>query len=379
MNYKRSFTVCLLLSFVLFIALIFGWTNVINLNETQYDVLSYNISTFTTKSNNTFAYITYSYEDDNYITHNVTTECKNDTIKYYLDGTDFPEKFGKQLIFKTRDGNILFDKNNNHRQEYIYNPIVQNNKTPLFLINEQSAFLIISFVITILYLFSLFGVVNTYYDYAYYEDGEFSDIFRNEKLKKLNKKLNKKLINNIKRFFGYGNKINNIKTYVKYDTISAFINKLNIFNIEIINNTHQDLSSSIIVFFEIIGNKAYVIDSVNIFNNLKSKFIPSNEVLMQPIIDVEQQLSKMIDGNIYYVTAFDDEENEYWLFKYKQNDSLIITSGESACFKDKKCVYTNKYCRTVIKNHEINFIREATPEEIELFETTIQKINNNYE
>jgi hypothetical protein len=171
-----------------------------------------------------------------------------------------------------------------------------------------------------------------------------------------------------------GNKLNNIKTYVDGDDISTFINKLKIFNIEIINNSHQDLSNSIIVLFEIIGNKAYVIDSINIFNNLKSKFISSNEVLMQPIIDVEQQLSKMTDGKIYYVTAFDDEENEYWLFKYKQNDSLIITSGgENACFKDKKCVYIDKYCRTVMENHEIKFIREATEEEIELFKTTIQK------
>ncbi len=169
------------------------------------------------------------------------------------------------------------------------------------------------------------------------------------------------------------NKLNNIKTYVEDDNISIFINKLKIFNIEIINNSQQDLSNSIIVLFEIIGNKAYVIDNINIFNNLKSKFISSNEVLIQPTIDVEQQLSKMTNGKIYYVTAFDDEENEYWLFKYKQNDSLIITSGESACFKDKKCVYIDKYCRTVMENHEINFIREATPEEIELFKTTIQK------
>lgn len=178
-----------------------------------------------------------------------------------------------------------------------------------------------------------------------------------------------------------GNKINNIKTYVEYDTISTFINKLNIFNIEIINSAQQDLSDSIIVFFEIIGNKAYVIDSVNIFNNLKSKFIPSSEVLMQSTIDVEQQLSKMIDGNIYYVTAFDDKENEYWLFKYRKDDSLLITScyGNSY-FEKKECFFTNVYCSTVMENHEINFIREATPEEIELFETTIQnKINNNYE
>lgn len=181
------------------------------------------------------------------------------------------------------------------------------------------------------------------------------------------------------------NKINNIKTYVKYDTINIFINKLKNFNIEIVNNSKQDLSSSIIALFEIIGNKAYVIDSINIFNNLKSEFIPSNEVLMQLIIDVEQQLSKMIDGNIYYVTAFGDEgESEYWLFKYKQNNSLLITScsgGYAGCFKDKECIYkNNKYCRTIMENHEINFIREATPEEIELFETTIQnKINNNHE
>ena len=203
MSYKRSFTVCLLLSFVLFIAFILGWSNVITRIETQYNILSYNISTFTTKSNDTFAYITYSYEDDNYITHNVTAKCENDTIKYYLDGVDFPEKFGKQLIFKTRDGNIIIDKNNNHIRDNVYNTIVQNNKTPLFLVNEQSIILIITFVITILYLFSLFGVINTYYDYAYYEDGEFSDIFRNEKLKKLNKKLINNLINNINRFFGY--------------------------------------------------------------------------------------------------------------------------------------------------------------------------------
>ena len=38
MSYKRSFTVCLLLSFVLFIAFILGWSNVINLNETQYKI-----------------------------------------------------------------------------------------------------------------------------------------------------------------------------------------------------------------------------------------------------------------------------------------------------------------------------------------------------
>lgn len=211
MSYKRSFTVCLLLSFVLFIAFILGWSNVITRIETQYNILSYNISTFTTKSNDTFAYITYSYEDDNYITHNVTAKCENDTIKYYLDGVDFPEKFGKQLIFKTRDGNIIIDKNNNHIRDNVYNTIVQNNKTPLFLVNEQSIILIITFVITILYLFSLFGVINTYYDYAYYEDGEFSDIFRNEKLNNKIKQLNNKikqlinnLINNIKRFFGYG-------------------------------------------------------------------------------------------------------------------------------------------------------------------------------
>lgn len=176
------------------------------------------------------------------------------------------------------------------------------------------------------------------------------------------------------------NKLNNIKTYVEDDNISTFINKLKIFNIEIINNSKQDLSNSIIVLFEIIDNKAYVIDSINIFNNLKSKLISSNEVLIQPSIDVEQQLSKMTNGKIYYVTAFDDEENEYWLFKYKQNDSHLITYGESACFKDKKCDYIDKYSRTVMENHEINFIREATPEEIELFKTTIQnKINNNYE
>lgn len=175
------------------------------------------------------------------------------------------------------------------------------------------------------------------------------------------------------------NKLNNIKTYVEDDNISTFINKLKIFNIEIINNSKQDLSNSIIVLFEIIGNKAYVIDNINIFNNLKSKFISSNEVLTQPTIDVEQQLSKMTNGKIYYVTAFDDEENEYWLFKYKQNDSLIITSGENACFKDKKCVYIDKYCRTVMENHEINFIREASTEEIELFETAIQNKINNYE
>ena len=210
MSYKRSFTVCLLLSFVLFIAFILGWSNVITRIETQYNILSYNISTFTTKSNDTFAYITYSYEDDNYITHNVTAKCENDTIKYYLDGVDFPEKFGKQLIFKTRDGNIIIDKNNNHIRDNVYNTIVQNNKTPLFLVNEQSIILIITFVITILYLFSLFGVINTYYDYAYYEDGEFSDIFRNEKLNNKIKQLNNKikqlinnLINNINRFFGY--------------------------------------------------------------------------------------------------------------------------------------------------------------------------------
>jgi hypothetical protein len=194
----------LLLSFVLFIAFILGWSNVITRVETQYNILSYNISTFTTKSNNTFAYITYSYKDDDFITHNVTAKCENDTIKYYLDGVDFPEKFGKQLIIKTRDGNILFDKHNNHIREYVYNTIVQNNKTPLFLVNEQSIILIITFVITILYLFSLFGVINTYYDYAYYEDGEFSDIFRNEKLNNKLKKLINNLIDNIKRFFGYG-------------------------------------------------------------------------------------------------------------------------------------------------------------------------------
>jgi hypothetical protein len=194
----------LLLSFVLFIAFILGWSNVITRVETQYNILSYNISTFTTKSNNTFAYITYSYKDDDCITHNVTAKCENDTIKYYLDGVDFPEKFSKQLIFKTNNGNIIFDKHNNHIREYVYNAIVQNNKTPLFLVNEQLIILIITFVITILYLFSLFGVINTYYDYAYYEDGEFSDIFRNEKLNNKLKKLINNLIDNIKRFFGYG-------------------------------------------------------------------------------------------------------------------------------------------------------------------------------
>jgi hypothetical protein len=81
----------LLLSFVLFIAFILGWSNVITRVEIQYNILSYNISTLTTKSNNTFAYITYSYKDDDCITHNVTAKCENDTIKYYLDGVDFPE------------------------------------------------------------------------------------------------------------------------------------------------------------------------------------------------------------------------------------------------------------------------------------------------
>lgn len=79
-------------------------------------------------------------------------------------------------------------------------------------------------------------------------------------------------------------------------------------------------------------------------------------------------------SKIYYVKAFGDNENEFWLFKPRNEKQERLTEHVAClCVENGKVDYD--YCGNgrIMNNNEIVELREATPSEIEIFLNTVER------
>lgn len=167
---------------------------------------------------------------------------------------------------------------------------------------------------------------------------------------------------------------------VIFGGIKEFRLKLKSLGISEIKNDNESIKDSdvVLILIEKIGDEFVVtnIQDLSTFNSIDAKMTTGNEIM--DIVHIPNISSiedfKFDTNKIYYVKAFDDEENEYWLFKprYEKQERLTEHVG-CLCVENGKVDYD--YCGTgrIMNNNEITEIREATPSEIEIYLNTVEQ------
>lgn len=168
---------------------------------------------------------------------------------------------------------------------------------------------------------------------------------------------------------------------VIFGGIKEFRLKLKSLGISEIKNDNESIKDSdvVLILIEKIGDKFVVtnIQDLSTFNSIDAKMTTGNEIM--DIVHIPNISSiedfKFDTNKIYYVKSFDDEENEYWLFKprYEKQERLTEHVG-CLCVENGKVDYD--YCgigNEIMDNKEIVELRETTPSENEIYLDTVEQ------
>lgn len=118
---------------------------------------------------------------------------------------------------------------------------------------------------------------------------------------------------------------------------------------------------------------ANFINTLENFNSIKCPMITDSVINeIKPRIDINALKDFKFElDKVYYVTDVDRDASvdEYWLFKPKSTSQSLITA-HTGCVsvEEGSVVYTDFYDGRVMSNEEILEFREATAEEVKLYE-----------
>jgi hypothetical protein len=167
---------------------------------------------------------------------------------------------------------------------------------------------------------------------------------------------------------------------VVFGGIKEFRLKLKHLGITEIKNDVDSIKESdvVLILIEEIDEKfvATRVTDISVFNSIDTKIVLDNEIkdiVHIPTIKFIEDFRFDIN-KIYYVKAFDDEENEYWLFKSRNEKQERLTE-HVGCLRVENGKVDYDYCGTgrIMNNNEITEIREATPSEIEMYLDTVER------
>ena len=176
---------------------------------------------------------------------------------------------------------------------------------------------------------------------------------------------------------------------VVFGGIREFRLKLKSLGVPEIKNDNENIKESDVVLMHIeeIDGKlvAENITSLSIFNRIDTKMATGSEI--KNIVYINKQNIQCTEdfkfdfkfdtNKIYYVKAFDDEENEYWLFKPRNEKQERLTEHVGClCVENGKVDYDSCAQGIIMDNNEIVELREATPSEIEIFLDTVEQWKN---
>lgn len=113
------------------------------------------------------------------------------------------------------------------------------------------------------------------------------------------------------------------------------------------------------------------IHEISTFNNIDTKLVLDNEIKDIVHIPTIQSIEDFkFDANkIYYTKCFDEDENEYWLFKPREEKQAFLTAHNgclSVC--DGEVIFDDWNSGRIMNNNEITELRESTPSETEIYE-----------
>lgn len=168
---------------------------------------------------------------------------------------------------------------------------------------------------------------------------------------------------------------------VVFGGIKAFRLKLKSLGIANILNDDETIKESDVVLIVIdkVDGKLVAVrgTDISVFNNINLKMVIGSEIM--DIVCIEKNTENINDftfdtNKIYYVKAFDDEENEYWLFKPRNEKQERLTEHVAClCVENGKVDYDFCGKGRIMNNNEIVELREATPSEIEIFLDTVKR------
>lgn len=161
---------------------------------------------------------------------------------------------------------------------------------------------------------------------------------------------------------------------VVFGGIKEFRLKLKSFGIDEIKNDNKSIKESdiVLILIEKIDEKfvATRVTKLSAFNKIDTKMFTGSEI--KDILHIQNGQStedfKFDTNKIYYAKSFDSEDDEYWLFKPKEEKQEKLTA-HTECLSIMNDVVDYSDCRpgTVMGNSEICELREATPSEIEIY------------
>jgi hypothetical protein len=163
---------------------------------------------------------------------------------------------------------------------------------------------------------------------------------------------------------------------VVFGGIREFRWKLKSLGIPEIKNDNEDIKESDVVLMHIeeIDEKftSTIISDLSTFNDIDARMVSSGEI--KNIVYVLQGYNKLADDfefdpdKIYYTKCFDDDDDEFWLFKPREKKQEFLTM-HSGCisYRNGKVNYSCWTGGTIMYNREITELREATPEEVKIY------------
>lgn len=173
---------------------------------------------------------------------------------------------------------------------------------------------------------------------------------------------------------------------VVFGGIKEFRLKLKSLGIPEIKNDNQFIKESdvVLILIEEIDGKfvAENITSLSIFNRIDTKMAIGSEI--KDIVYINKQNIQCIEdfkfdfkfdtNKIYYVKAFDEDENEFWLFKPRKERQERLTEHIGCLSINNGEVDYDSYTQgNIMDNNEIVELREATPSEIKIFLNTVEQ------
>ena len=161
---------------------------------------------------------------------------------------------------------------------------------------------------------------------------------------------------------------------VVFGGIKEFRLKLKSLGIDKIVNDDESIKESDVVLIVIdkVDGKLVAVrgDDISTFNSLDLKMFTGYEIKEIVHISTDQSIEdfKFDTNKIYYAKSFDAEDDEYWLFKPKEEKQEKLTEHtECLSITNGEVDYSSCRTGTVMGNSEICELREATPEEARIY------------
>lgn len=161
---------------------------------------------------------------------------------------------------------------------------------------------------------------------------------------------------------------------VVFGGIKEFRLKLKSLGIDRIINDDESIKESDIVLIVIdkVYDKLVAVrgTDISVFNSLDLKMFTGSEIKDIVYVPTVQSIEDFdFDPNkIYYTRGFDDEENEFWLFRPREKKQDFLTSHTGCiCVCDGQVTYDDWNGGTIMYNREITELREATQKEIGIY------------